>query len=193
MIFILVILVTMNIDVMYLFWFNDWPNYSEYFRQDIIVKCIALHTKLILCFKAKPILMMIRVECLKRFLYEWWFCIRNKLEKVYWLLWMKREFFSVTLTRKRRSYILDEKFFFAILQILDIVIEGWYRVHMNEQGIFFRVFPRDNHCWLDDMDRIGLMGLIKKESLTIILYTVPKYNLEVYDTWRRLIINHTNY
>ena len=58
------------------------------------------------------------------------------------------------------------KSFFAILQILDIVIEGWYRVHMNVQGIFFRVFPRDNHCWLDDMDRIGLMGLIKKESLT---------------------------
>ena len=164
----------MNIDVMYLFWFNDWPNYSEYFRQDIIVKCIALHTKLILCFKAKPILMMIRVECLKRFLYEWWFCIPNKLEKVYWLRWMKRDFFPGHINAKKKKLHSRWKVFFAILRILDIVIEGWYRVHMNEQGIFFRVFPRDNHCWLDDMDRIGLMGLIEKESLTMPLCTLLK-------------------
>ena len=111
MIFILIILVTMNIDVMYLFWFNDWPNYSEYFRQDIIVKCIALHTKLILCFKAKPILMMIRVECLKRFLYEWWFCIQNKLEKVYCLRWIKRDFFLGYINAKKKKLHSRRKVF----------------------------------------------------------------------------------
>ena len=136
-------------------------------------------------------------------LYWWWFEQRVSNVFFVWVMILypkqirksllatvdeARLFSSVTLTRKRRSYILDEKFFFAILQILNIVFEGWYRVHMNEQGIFFRVFPRDNHCWLDDMDRIGLMGLIEIESLTIILYTVPKYNLKLYDTWRNLMI-----
>ena len=80
---------------------------------------------------------------------------------------MKRDFFLGYINAKKKKLHSRRKVFFAILQILDIVIEGWYRVHMNEQGIFFRVFPRDNHCWLDDMDRIGLMGLIEKESLTI--------------------------
>ena len=120
--------------------------------------------------------MMIRAACLKRFFVCMMILYPKQIRKsLLATVDEARLFFSVTLMRKRRSYILDEKFFFANLQILDIVIEGWYRVHMNEQGIFFRVFPRDNHCWLDDMDRIGLMGPIEKESLKIPLYTIPKY------------------